>query len=63
VELDESVTAPVSQGQKLGMLTICVGEQVLRQIPLVAEVAVERKNWGDIFVDLLRQVAMAKPRE
>ena len=63
VKLDESVTAPVSQGQKLGMLTIRVGEQVLRQIPLVAEVAVERKNWGDIFVDLLRQVAMAKPRE
>ena len=61
--LEESVTAPVSQGQKLGMLTIRVGEQVLRQIPLVAEVAVERKSWGDIFVDLLRRVAMAKPRE
>ena len=60
VELDESVTAPVSQGQKLGMLTIRVGEQVLRQIPLVAEEAVERKNWGDIFVDILRTVAMAK---
>ena len=63
VKLDESVTAPVSQGQKLGMLTIRVGEQVLRQIPLVAEVAVERKSWGDIFVDILRSVAMAKPRE
>ena len=63
VKLDESVTAPVSQGQKLGMLTIRVGEQVLRQIPLVAEGAVERKSWGDIFVDILRSVAMAKPRE
>ena len=63
VKLDESVTAPVSQGQKLGMLTIRVGEQVLGQIPLVAEVAVERKTWGDIFVDILRSVAMAKPRE
>ena len=60
VKLDESVTAPVSQGQKLGMLTIRAGEQVLRQIPLVAEVAVERKTWGDIFVDILRTVAMAK---
>ena len=58
--LEESVTAPVSQGQKLGMLTIRAGEQVLRQIPLVAEVAVERKTWGDIFVDILRTVAMAK---
>ena len=45
------------------MLTIRVGEQVLRQIPLVAEVAVERKSWGDIFVDILRSVAMAKPQE
>ena len=58
--LEESVTAPVSQGQKLGMLTIRAGEQVLRQIPLVAEKAVERKSWGDIFVDILRSVAMAK---
>ena len=60
VSLDESVTAPVSQGQRLGVLTIRAGEQVLRQIPLVAEMAVERKNWGDIFVDILRTVAMAK---
>ena len=58
--LDESVTAPVSRGQRLGMLTIKSGEQVLTQIPLVAEVAVERKSWGDIFVELLRRIAMAK---
>ena len=61
--LEETVAAPVSKGQKLGMLTIRAGEQVLSQIPLVAEESVERKSWGDIFVDLLRQVAMAKPRE
>ena len=61
--LDESVTAPVSRGQRLGMLTIKSGEQVLSQIPLVAEDAVERKSWGDIFVDLLRQLAMAKPEQ
>ena len=61
--LDESVTAPVSRGQRLGMLTIKSGEQVLSQIPLVAEDAVERKSWGDIFVDLLRQLAMAKPAQ
>ena len=61
--LDESVTAPVSRGQRLGMLTIKSGEQVLSQIPLVAEDAVERKSWGDIFVDLLRQLALAKPEQ
>ena len=63
ITLEEKVQAPVSKGQRLGMLTIKAGEQVLSQIPLVAEEGVERKGWGDIFVDLLRQVAMAKPRE
>ena len=60
VTLDESVTAPVSQGQRLGTLTICTGDRVLREVPLVAETAVTRKGWGDIFVDILRTVAMAK---
>ena len=63
VTLDETVTAPVSQGQRLGMLTIRAGDQVLRQIPLVAESAVARKSWGDIFADILRNVAMAKPQK
>ena len=63
VTLEETVAAPVSQGQRLGTLTIRAGQQVLRQIPLVAEKAVERKSWSDIFMDILRSVAMAKPRE
>lgn len=62
VKLEESVTAPVSQGQRLGTLTIKSGEQVLSQIPLVAETTVARKGWGDLFVDILRHIAMAKPR-
>ena len=63
IMLEESVTAPVSRGQRLGMLTVKAGEQVLTQLPLVAEDAVERKSWSDIFLDLLRQTAMAKPKE
>ena len=63
IMLEESVTAPVSRGQRLGMLTVKAGEQVLSQLPLVAEDAVERKGWSDIFLDLLRQTAMAKPKE
>ena len=59
--LEECVDAPVSKGQRLGALTVKAGEQVLAQIPLVAEEGIERKSWGDIFIDLLRQVAMAKP--
>ena len=63
VMLEESVTAPVSCGQRLGTLVIKSGEEILSEIPLVAETAVERKSWGDLFVELLRHVAMAKPAE
>ena len=62
ITLEEKVTAPVSKGQRLGQLTIRAGQQVLSQIPLVAEDGVERKSWGDIFTELLRQMAMAKPK-
>ena len=60
VALEESVTAPVSKGQRLGTLTIRSGEQVLSQIPLVAETEVTRLSWGDLMVKLLRQICMAK---
>ena len=60
VTLEESVAAPVSQGQRLGTLTVRSGEQILSQIPLVAETAVERLTWGDLTVKILRQCAMAK---
>jgi D-alanyl-D-alanine carboxypeptidase (penicillin-binding protein 5/6) len=59
VELDPEVTAPVSKGQRLGTATVKAGEQVLCQIPLVAEVAVERLSWGQIFTRVLRQLCMA----
>ena len=58
--LEEQVPAPVSKGQRLGTLTVKVGEQTVRQIPLVAEEAVPRLTWWDIFLRILRKVAMAK---
>ena len=58
--LEETVTAPVSQGQRLGTLTVKAGQQVLREIPLVAEDSVERLTWGDLFVIVLKKVCMAK---
>ena len=60
ITLEESVAAPVSAGQKLGTLTIKAGEQVLSQIPLVAETGVIRLSWGDLFVKIMKQIAMAK---
>lgn len=59
VTLDESVTAPVSRGQRLGTLTVRAGEQVLAEIPLVADTAVERLSFGALVQKVLRRTAMA----
>lgn len=58
--LEEQVSAPVSKGQRLGTLTVKSGEQILAEIPLVAEQMVEKLSWGDLFLRLLKQVCMAK---
>ena len=58
--LEESVTAPVNQGQRLGTMTVRSGEQILAEVPLVAAGSVEPLSWWDITVKVLRQVAMAK---
>jgi D-alanyl-D-alanine carboxypeptidase (penicillin-binding protein 5/6) len=60
VELDEQVSAPVSKGQRLGTLTIKSGEQILAQIPLVAETSVSRLTFGDLFLHVFKQFCMAK---
>ncbi len=59
--MEETVTAPVSQGQRLGTLTVRVGEHTLAQIPMVAQEPVERLNWVDLFLKALKHTAMAKP--
>ena len=60
VELMDTVTAPVSKGQRLGTMTVTVGEQILAEIPMVAEDAVQKKSFWDIFVSVLRRICMAK---
>ena len=60
ITLEESVSAPVSQGQRLGTLTIKSGEQVLSEVPLVAAEGVERLRWWDLFVMVLKRAAMTK---
>ena len=59
-KLEPSVTAPIQAGQLLGTLTVKSGNQILKQIPLVAESDVARLSWGDLTVKILRQIAMAK---
>jgi D-alanyl-D-alanine carboxypeptidase (penicillin-binding protein 5/6) len=60
MELEESVEAPVAKGQRLGTLTVKAGEQILAQIPLVAEESVEKKGFWDLFAQMLRRTAMAE---
>ena len=58
VVLDEEVTAPVSQGQRLGTMTIKAGEQILAEIPMVAEAGVEKLTFWQMYKKLLRKVCM-----
>lgn len=60
IRLEESIPAPVSQGQRIGTMTVKAGEQILKEIPLVAAEGVERLTFGNIFVQVLRRAAMAK---
>ena len=60
VQLEESLTAPVSQGQRLGTMVIRSGEQILKEIPLVAAEGVARLTFGEIFLHVLRRAAMAQ---
>ena len=46
IKLDSEVSAPVSRGQKLGTMTVRSGQQVLTQIPMVAEEGVARLTWA-----------------
>ena len=60
IALEQCVTAPVSRGQRLGTMTVKAGEQVIAQVPLVAETEVPRLTTLDIIGKILRRAAMAK---
>ena len=53
-ELCEQISAPVSKGQQLGTVTVRVGEQVIRQYPLVAADTVPKLTWGQLVWQVLR---------
>ena len=59
IELEEMVDAPVSRGQKVGMLTIKAGDYVLKQIPLVAKEGVSKLSFGQIWGKILARLAMS----
>jgi len=59
VELLDMVDAPVSKGQRLGTLYMKAGEQVLKEIPLVAEASVERLTFWQMFSRVFQKLVMA----
>lgn len=59
VELPAEVEAPVAAGQALGTLTVRAGDEVLLELPLQAEQAVEKLGWGGMLTRLLRCAFLA----
>ena len=59
VVLEEQVDAPVSKGQRLGTLYIKAGEQLLKEIPMVADQAVEKLTFWQMFSRIFQKLVMA----
>ena len=57
-ELLPEAEAPVAEGAPLGELRVESGGETLAVIPLVAECAVEKLTWMELFARLLSRVAM-----
>ena len=60
ITAEPEVSAPVSEGQQLGTMTVQDGEKVLKEVPLVAGEDVPRLTFWDLFVKILKRAAMAK---
>ena len=58
MQLEPEITAPVAEGQQLGLLTVRSGEQVLARVPMVAAREVPRMRWAQLLVRVLQVMAM-----
>lgn len=59
VTLEESITAPVSQGQRLGELTVREGGEVITRIPLIAKTTIPRLTFGELYRAILQLACSA----
>lgn len=55
IDLPETAEAPIAAGDRLGTMTVCSGETVVKTIPLVAAEDVPHLTWGQMFVKLLQK--------
>lgn len=60
ISLEPAVSAPVAEGQQLGLLTVEADGALLKQIPLVAPHAIDKLTFADILRRLLCTVCMGK---
>ena len=60
ITLPEKVPAPVEAGQEIGKLTLKSGDQILKEIPLVAGKTVEKLSFLELFCRILGRASMAK---
>ena len=56
IELPAQVSAPVAVGQELGQMVLYDADREIARIPLVAETAVERLSFLQVWLMLLRQM-------
>ncbi len=56
VTVQDTVQAPVEQGQRLGTIRLYSGENTLAEVPLVAAQAVEQLSWWDLACRYLRGI-------
>ena len=54
ITLEERLTAPVEQGQQIGVLSAYAGDELLAEIPLLAAYDVPRITYGQMFLRVLR---------
>lgn len=54
IVLYESVTAPVEEGEELGMIVYKIGEEEIGHIPLVSKEKIEKANYLDYIKELLK---------
>ena len=59
IDLPESLSAPVEEGQQVGILTLYSGDTELLTVPILAAEKVPGRSWGRMFTDLLKMVVFA----
>lgn len=58
LRMETELTAPVAEGQSVGVLTVEADGEVLKEIPLIAPQTVEKLTFGEIYLHFLRKICM-----